>query len=598
MLEYFARANAFVMGIDGFPGWFTYHRMLRDLLAYRFAMEQTQALQQAHMAAAEWLFQNGEHVDSIRHSIATGDTAGAGRTFLCVFPKMMSPDGPALAVAIAPLAANAVIDPCLISLLASTTCHLDSNDYLAMRRDVDAARQYLDEAGEARAGAETVLLLFEMGAHRATADSTGVQCTAARVIDIVDRTPRRLLPAGPAFRIIAVINQAGAGIWTGRADDTESILKDAARDALQLGLLLPQLNAISHLALLDAFRGRLTAASSRAAEALAIIDRRGWGSEVQALATYVAQGVVDLARQQPTAASHHVHRGLAASGRQTDRALRLALGVTLVEIAVGRGDAAAAIAADARVVDGFQKTPSASSALRRWSAVAGAEALLLAGRGEEAVGRIVRETTPGGDNNSPGVAALRATPTPRERIFFARAALLAGNNAEIPALMEPLLTADDSDREATVAAHLLDAVLADRGHRDSAALSSMEKAISVAHADDIRRPFVSVGGRVPGILDRYRHVGGRHDFFSSNLVALLSPSRSPATGGAAMIEHLTEREAVVLRYLPTMLKAGEIGADLYVSVNTVKAHLRAIYRKLGAANRREAVEKARAVGLL
>jgi LuxR family maltose regulon positive regulatory protein len=49
----------------------------------------------------------------------------------------------------------------------------------------------------------------------------------------------------------------------------------------------------------------------------------------------------------------------------------------------------------------------------------------------------------------------------------------------------------------------------------------------------------------------------------------------------------------VLKYLPTMLKASEIAADLFVSVNTVKTHQRLIYRKLGVANRREAVELAR-----
>jgi len=63
-------------------------------------------------------------------------------------------------------------------------------------------------------------------------------------------------------------------------------------------------------------------------------------------------------------------------------------------------------------------------------------------------------------------------------------------------------------------------------------------------------------------------------------------------------ENLTERETIILRYLPTMLKAGEIAADLFVSVNTVKAHQQSIYRKLGVSSRREAVERARAGGLL
>jgi LuxR family maltose regulon positive regulatory protein len=65
-----------------------------------------------------------------------------------------------------------------------------------------------------------------------------------------------------------------------------------------------------------------------------------------------------------------------------------------------------------------------------------------------------------------------------------------------------------------------------------------------------------------------------------------------------MTEHLTARETDILRYLPTMFKASEIAADLYVSVNTVKAHLRSMYRKLNAGNRREAVERAKTLGLL
>ena len=49
-----------------------------------------------------------------------------------------------------------------------------------------------------------------------------------------------------------------------------------------------------------------------------------------------------------------------------------------------------------------------------------------------------------------------------------------------------------------------------------------------------------------------------------------------------MVEHLSEREREVLRYLPTRLSSREIASELFVSLNTVKTHLRAIYRKLDA----------------
>jgi ATP/maltotriose-dependent transcriptional regulator MalT len=61
---------------------------------------------------------------------------------------------------------------------------------------------------------------------------------------------------------------------------------------------------------------------------------------------------------------------------------------------------------------------------------------------------------------------------------------------------------------------------------------------------------------------------------------------------------LTERELAVLRLLPTRLSNREIGRELYVSVNTVRSHVHAIYRKLGVATRAKAVTHARELGLL
>ena len=61
---------------------------------------------------------------------------------------------------------------------------------------------------------------------------------------------------------------------------------------------------------------------------------------------------------------------------------------------------------------------------------------------------------------------------------------------------------------------------------------------------------------------------------------------------------LTEREQEVLAELPSMRTAAEIADDLFVSTNTVKTHMRSIYRKLGVPHRRAAVVEARCQGLL
>jgi LuxR family maltose regulon positive regulatory protein len=66
----------------------------------------------------------------------------------------------------------------------------------------------------------------------------------------------------------------------------------------------------------------------------------------------------------------------------------------------------------------------------------------------------------------------------------------------------------------------------------------------------------------------------------------------------AQAERLTERELAILSLLPTTLSQREMAASLFVSANTMKTHLRAIYRKLGAESRDEAVLRARSRGLL
>jgi LuxR family maltose regulon positive regulatory protein len=85
---------------------------------------------------------------------------------------------------------------------------------------------------------------------------------------------------------------------------------------------------------------------------------------------------------------------------------------------------------------------------------------------------------------------------------------------------------------------------------------------------------------------------------------LASPERSASAAltsrneGCAVGEELTPKELEVLRLLATRLSRREIGARLYVSLNTVKTHQRAVYRKLRVEHRSAAVSRARELGLL
>jgi LuxR family maltose regulon positive regulatory protein len=99
------------------------------------------------------------------------------------------------------------------------------------------------------------------------------------------------------------------------------------------------------------------------------------------------------------------------------------------------------------------------------------------------------------------------------------------------------------------------------------------------------------------LRDRIRQ-GTAHRALVGELLDVLA-DRAPARRSAVpLLEPLSGREAAILRYLPTTLSNREIASELFVTTNTVKTHLRSIYRKLDVARRREAVERARDLRLL
>jgi LuxR family transcriptional regulator, maltose regulon positive regulatory protein len=85
---------------------------------------------------------------------------------------------------------------------------------------------------------------------------------------------------------------------------------------------------------------------------------------------------------------------------------------------------------------------------------------------------------------------------------------------------------------------------------------------------------------------------------TADLLARVDRLASPPGGRTPHLGGLTHGETRVLHYLPTNLSAREIADELYLSVNTVKTHQRHLYQKLGARTRSQAVDQARALGLL
>ena len=122
-------------------------------------------------------------------------------------------------------------------------------------------------------------------------------------------------------------------------------------------------------------------------------------------------------------------------------------------------------------------------------------------------------------------------------------------------------------------------------------------AVELAVPEHLVRVFLEEGAALARLARAAAESLGTESGTSLSVALGSPPRRSPGTPRqpAAI---LTERELSVLRFLPSRLTNAEIASECFMSVNTVKAHLKSVYAKLGVSSRASAVERARLLGLL
>jgi LuxR family maltose regulon positive regulatory protein len=145
-----------------------------------------------------------------------------------------------------------------------------------------------------------------------------------------------------------------------------------------------------------------------------------------------------------------------------------------------------------------------------------------------------------------------------------------------------------------IEANVLAAVARARLQETDAAERSLERALALAEPQGRVYMFLTV----PGVAEVLAGQPVHRTAHAAHLKTLLDHVAGATPTAHQLADPLSERELAVLRFLPTNLSAAEIGGELFLSVHTVKTHMRKLYAKLGAHTRAEAVERGRAHGLL
>jgi LuxR family maltose regulon positive regulatory protein len=561
-------------------GWFRYNRLLTDLLRSRLALELPREEPALHAIASSWLAERGLAREGLLHALAARSAPLAAEILsdMEIWPVLGS-GGAAM---------RKVIDQIPSAELAE---HPDTYVAVAASRVADGDT----------AGAMTLLRSWQRSSRAPHAPHQRIRAaivglTASRRDGDVGATlrwSRRAVRQGDVdisdveadrLRAILLEHRGWALLWSGAPEQAQQDLREAHRAARWIGDDALHLSAHSLLAATELRLGRVSAAADLAHEALAFAAERGNPNAPEsALASFVL------------AAAHGKRGEMDALEAMLDQGRRAARTGEVRDMPLW--------AMEARLrarLDHWQGNPDVGanllSATRRrleddpdlselvWTlALDEADLCLAAGRSEAA-----RELLASRPARGESVRAARVR---------AKLAAEAGDAHAATMILEGALDARRAeDRPADTSAWLQLAVQRLEGRDPDAAWESLERALRVSEPDGIAYPFM-VEERSAELL--WSHVG-RGTGYEPWALTLLERIESlrPAVSRAAPAERLSERERTVLQYMDTLMSVNEISRELYVSTNTIKTHIKHIYRKLGVSRRRDAVERARALHLL
>jgi LuxR family maltose regulon positive regulatory protein len=581
ILERLVRGNVFI-DVDGQrQGWFRYHRMFRELLRTQLRYRSPHLVALEHRRAARWYARNDLPAAAAAHALVAGDSELVTQAVCRGWLNLLLDGQPT------PIAS-------LITQLPEAV--VARNPELAM-----AAAALLFESGQIQQ-AQTLLALGERGACHVDPQRRAQWLLSRTVAHIHDARSRGDFEAAAtgADRLLAGLGADGSHLgaadrrafallhcgiartWLGDAAGALTALEDALALAMHSSRDYLVCNALAALALLHARGGQLRRAQTVATQALSLSDANGWGALHACRTARLA--LATCAYHQGRSAQARGHLAALRRAQPLEPAIAVASRILEARIVLRAGDPQLArieLASVRRASAGAMAAVASDSGL----AHAEAEALCELGRGDDALAAIAAV---------PSAAAASA------RIVRGRLALADGTPELLTTRDQELDDVADLPTAVAVELTALTAVGHLQRGSDDAALQCIERALDLAEPDGHVDPFLAVGRPIRELMHRRIRAGTAHRALAGMIVEQLDPrSSAPARETRILLlEPLSERELMVLRYLPTSLSKAEIAAEMFVTVNTVKTHVKSIYRKLDVGNRADALRRARTLALI
>jgi LuxR family transcriptional regulator, maltose regulon positive regulatory protein len=576
MLADLARENSFVIPLDAAHERYRYHQLFAEILRYLLQRYMRQAVRGLQERATAWFEVSGDLGNAVYWAVRAGNRHHVAKLmarggFAHAFVHRQDLSGLGLRNML-PLRR-----PEGASALRAVEFAVADAAITAVFADADSAARAL---GHVRKTDETLtdpdLLvttdLVELVLGQKASDIGAVDAAAHRLLG---RSGGTSAPPMPGLRAAVLLAQASTHLWHGRHEDVGALLDEALAEAQRDEMPGIELEVLGMMAFVDSYWSRPNRADEVAQRAHALCQHRDLGMPpalelAAALRSLIAADLGGLARA--------VQRILLPDAVGSDPGLSVALVLGQASVLMALSEAA-----KARVMlqEAGRRIPPMLAVLRD---IMLADLDTSLGRPRAAL-RLLR-------NHRAGEFAI-LTAVPRARAYLALGDLRSAQDCVRSVLATP---SAQTGRFALVEALLQDAQITLRRDDPVRALESLIRACEVAR-EDIVLPFLQVKDVFTALLARHADVAGRWPIPRPRISAEAF-TRPETAIRRDLPEPLTQRELTILRFLATSMSTAEIAGELCLSVNTVKTHIGAIYRKLPATRRREAVLRARELELI
>ncbi|WP_097259593.1 LuxR C-terminal-related transcriptional regulator [Streptomyces sp. TLI_55] len=569
------RANAFVEHLG--HSWYRLHPLFGEILRVHLRMRLPGLEPELHRRAAQWLRGSGFLPETVAHGAAAGDWDAAAGALV---------DD----LAIGRLLTGAPSDD-LAQLFSTMTPGAGSPDTELVRAARELARYDLDHglaslrhaeeqlAGEApdRVAAQLSCALLETLAARLSGCLPEAE-RAAEAADALRReVPQHLLDRHPELPALLLTHLGSVRLWAGHFEEARAALTAVAGAPEGAATAMPREESRSHLALLDYLNGWLGRAERKALAAVSEAEQDGLPQSGSGIGRLVLAAVA-VDRNELDRAQALLDETAELPAGTRDPVPRAGRALATARLLLVKGRARAAVEASDAAVSGAVSSPWAES----HEAVVTSAAHLAEGRPDEAA------------------EALRSVSADQPACAVEAAAiqLAAGRPAEAIDLLDSIHTQGGTGPAVTVRAALVRAQAAAEAGDSATAHRLVARALLDARRERLRRPFLDAGAWIRPLLA----TSALHELAAGWLTpgppADSDRARPEAALPPLVAVELSGRERDVLERLARMMSTEEIAADLYLSVNTVKTHLKSVYRKLAVNRRGDAVRRARDLRLL